>query len=195
MSPVAFAKCLCLFPTATSPVKQWCSSRKVSAPSLRALLALAPWEARGKSCVCCHYCSPAFSFAAQTVRDLGRRIHLMFAPASKDQRSWDIPRECQGAAGFLVQRILGSCLFWCWKLPMLRWDRKRALEQNTRQSKCLFGTVLSAYVVVLSEPGASPPVQSLMYSPASPVFPPLSGHSTFTSFTSSMWAATGKEKR
>lgn len=177
MSPAACAKCLCLFPTATSPVKQWWSSRKVSAPPLRALLAWAPWEAQGRLCVCCHYYSPAFSFAAQAVRDLGGRMQLMFAPASKDQRRWDISRECQGAAAFLAQRILGPCLFWCWKLPMLPWDWKRALEENTRQSKyflhgpvCTCGCVIRAWsqppravTVVLSSFSWLPPLHSAQH--------------------------------
>lgn len=158
MSPAACAKCLCLFPTATSPVKKWCSSRKVSAPALRALLALAPWEAWGKPCVCCCYCSPAFGFAAQAVRDLGGRIHLMFAPASNDHRSWDTSRECQEAAAFPELCCRGSWGLASSDVESFQCCSKTGKESlsKTQDRANVSCTVLSVHVVVLSVPGASP---------------------------------------
>lgn len=55
----------------------------------------------------------------------------------------------------------------------MRLEKERLSKTQDRANVSC--TVLSAHVVVLSEPGASPPVQSLMCSPASPGFPPLSG--------------------
>lgn len=70
---------------------------------------------------------------------------------------------------------------------------KRAWAKHKTEQMSLARSCLSMWLCYQClEPA---PVQSLMYSPASPGFPPLSGHSTFTSFTSSVEAATGKRKR
>lgn len=57
-------------------VKQWCSSRKVATPLLRALLALAPWEARGKLLYLLPLLQPRIWFCSTACKRLGRKNTL-----------------------------------------------------------------------------------------------------------------------
>lgn len=83
---------------------------------------------------------------------------MMFAPASKDRRSRGISRECQGAEAFPV-----LCCREFWGLASSDVESFQCCDETekerlseTRDRANASCTVLSAHVVVLSVPGASP---------------------------------------
>lgn len=98
---------------------------------------------------------PSIRFCSTGCKRLGR---MMFAPASKDQRSRDISRECQEAAAFPELCCRGS-----WGLASSDVESFQCCSETgkehlseTQDRANVSCTVLSAHVVVLSVPGSSP---------------------------------------